>query len=212
MHQTRRRLSYKFKQSQHVCTICMSDKPNSEDWSVKMTPACDHERTCCDDCIRRHVKEELISKNGFRDVPCLHSSCKATMTFDTLKRCLSVDDLQRYELRLLTRCLESEAKFKWCSGTDCQWGAILEDVEPHQTVFCSSCFSQTALNTNGEWKTESTCNGYYVGFHQSAEEKTNLCYINAKTKPCPSCKHAIEKDGGCDHITCVSCRYVPPQY
>ena len=32
-------------------------------------------------------------------------------------------------------------------------------------------------------------------------------YIKANTKKCPKCQTPIEKNGGCNHITCRHCRY-----
>merc|ERR1711964_815403 len=32
----------------------------------------------------------------------------------------------------------------------------------------------------------------------------SLAFIEAHTKPCPACNTPIQKNGGCDHITCTS--------
>lgn len=32
-------------------------------------------------------------------------------------------------------------------------------------------------------------------------------WISAHTKDCPKCQSAIEKNGGCNHMTCRKCRY-----
>lgn len=41
------------------------------------------------------------------------------------------------------------------------------------------------------------------------EEKDSVdnLWIKANTKPCPQCKNSIEKNDGCNHMTCRSCRY-----
>ncbi|KAI5202134.1 RCC1/BLIP-II protein [Aureobasidium subglaciale] len=41
----------------------------------------------------------------------------------------------------------------------------------------------------------------------SKEDESSVVLIRTITKPCPKCKVLIEKDGGCDHMTCASCHY-----
>ncbi len=36
-------------------------------------------------------------------------------------------------------------------------------------------------------------------------ETSNWIVVN--TKDCPKCKSAIEKNGGCNHMTCYKCRH-----
>lgn len=37
--------------------------------------------------------------------------------------------------------------------------------------------------------------------------QANQAWLNAHTKPCPRCNRPIEKNGGCDHMTCSRCGY-----
>ncbi|GAB5033205.1 ring-finger-containing e3 partial [Nannochloropsis oceanica] len=40
-----------------------------------------------------------------------------------------------------------------------------------------------------------------------AVERASASTVKRISKPCPQCKAPIEKDGGCNHISCISCRY-----
>lgn len=35
----------------------------------------------------------------------------------------------------------------------------------------------------------------------------NYKWIEEHTKKCPNCNEPIEKNGGCNHMTCKSCSY-----
>ena len=38
-------------------------------------------------------------------------------------------------------------------------------------------------------------------------ESENVTWIMANTKQCPGCQKPIEKNQGCNHMTCNQCRY-----
>jgi len=42
---------------------------------------------------------------------------------------------------------------------------------------------------------------------KNESESENIKWINLYTKPCPRCRKPIEKNQGCNHINCVSCKF-----
>merc|ERR1711964_160795 len=42
---------------------------------------------------------------------------------------------------------------------------------------------------------------------QAGSDAENIRYIMARTKQCPKCKAHIEKDKGCNHMTCKKCKH-----
>ena len=42
---------------------------------------------------------------------------------------------------------------------------------------------------------------------KNSSDSGTVAWITAKTKPCPKCKVPIEKNQGCNHITCAKCKH-----
>jgi hypothetical protein len=46
-----------------------------------------------------------------------------------------------------------------------------------------------------------------MGGAKAGEDIANALWVAANTKQCPRCSTAIEKDEGCNHMSCRKCRY-----
>lgn len=42
---------------------------------------------------------------------------------------------------------------------------------------------------------------------KNSNESENITWIMANTKQCPKCRKPIEKNQGCNHMTCKMCAY-----
>jgi IBR domain, a half RING-finger domain len=63
---------------------------------------------------------------------------------------------------------------------------------------------------NSVWHDSETCAEYddrVSGRRHAVDEAATEARIEKTTKACPQCKARIEKNDGCDHMTCVWCRY-----
>lgn len=59
-----------------------------------------------------------------------------------------------------------------------------------------SCFIH-----DSPWHEGRTCAEYDAEL-KTEEEEANAHYYQANTKPCPECSQPIQKNDGCDHMTC----------
>ena len=81
-----------------------------------------------------------------------------------------------------------------------------------QNSACKFCFCK---NCRIEWHTDMTCRQYKAFLHEERKKKEfkerdeNLFreWIAANAKDCPGCKNPIQKNGGCNHMTCLKCKH-----
>jgi len=48
---------------------------------------------------------------------------------------------------------------------------------------------------------------YEIGKKKCMDESETGHWVSANTKDCPKCHVAVEKNGGCNHMTCRQCGY-----
>lgn len=155
------------------CAICVDDKPLSE-FPGQITKRCAHSRDICRSCVARTVDLEVNGKGNSTRVLCPHSGCPAELEYDDIRREAASSVFERYDQLLLRQVLQNEKAFRWCAHPGCGNGQIIER----------------------------TCQ-QYESDGRASEEVALLQYFEREgVKRCPKCGHAIEKDGGCDHMTC----------
>ena len=72
-------------------------------------------------------------------------------------------------------------------------------------MVCENCGAQSCYNHEVIWHADQSCTEY-----DKLKKKSDFAtvkYISKETKACPGCSIPIEKDGGCDHITCSKCKH-----
>jgi len=91
-----------------------------------------------------------------------------------------------------------------------QWQALVqEEVQKTQQLLLSAKKQQSkkkSSDVEGEEGGDGEVEGEGGGTKVNVEEIANALWITANTKRCPRCGTAIEKDEGCNHMSCRKCR------
>ena len=123
-----------------------------------------------------------------------------------------VSDLifEKYTRLLRDETLNKNQNLRWCPRPDCPGYAIA-------FVFGDSGESLSS-HTSGAELTCNTCSTlycFYCGEMAKPESKHN-CRLSDKPmdywfkkgiRHCPNCKRKVEKNYGCDHMTCIKCKF-----
>jgi hypothetical protein len=114
--------------------------------------------------------------------------------------------IYRYQNFMITDTLKSEPRFRSCLRMNCPSGQIHEagDAEPLMT--CGMCGYKMCYVHSRPWHEGQTCTEYENTQRQSAENQASVELIVQLSKACPGreCGVPIEKNRGCDHMTCKS--------
>ncbi|CAF0998997.1 unnamed protein product [Didymodactylos carnosus] len=142
------------------------------------------------------------------DGKCPEIDCKIKFGYHTIKYVLqhnhNKEVFDRYDRFYTQQKLEEMYEFIWCAHR-CGSGQLNEGQEILNIMTCVKCHRKTCFEHKVEWHEGLTCAQY--------DEQTNVSvrltkqWITQNTKSCPGCSAQIEKDAGCDHMTCIKCKH-----
>jgi Ariadne domain/IBR domain, a half RING-finger domain len=120
-------------------------------------------------------------------------------------------DGYRYKTLLTRTYVDDKDNLKWCPAPNCEFaidcGVKARDLSKIvPTVHCSCkhsfCFG-CGLNDHQP----PPCSLVKMWMKKCEDDSETANWISANTKECPKCLSTIEKNGGCNHMTCRKCKY-----
>lgn len=141
-------------------------------------------------------------------------NCNALFSFDTVQKLQNdpninsnryIGAMSRLEDRLSMVYIGKMTNFVWCAH-GCGWGGQLINAEA--PIFtCRHCRRRTCARHQVRWHDGMTCASYDSKLQTDREEQENQTWLRAHSKNCPKCNVPIEKNHGCNHMTCRHCKH-----
>ncbi|KAF8319085.1 hypothetical protein DL93DRAFT_2225496 [Clavulina sp. PMI_390] len=182
------------------CTVCRDEKPTGEFPEKAPTTSCAHSPTVCTICLARHIEAEVNGKGDTHNVNC--PSCRTRMQYNDIERAASKPTFVRYDMLLLRNELRSMPDFRYCKKPTCGSGQIHEGGSDHPIMKCVGCKALSCFKHDVPWHYEMTCEDFDATLEADVNHAATRAYVASQTKPCPECARPIEKNDGCDHMTC----------
>ncbi|MCJ1436479.1 hypothetical protein MMC27_005858 [Xylographa pallens] len=187
-----------------ACDICCDDE-EPETYSLK----CGHRY--CVDCYRQYLCHKIKDEGEAARIQCPTSGCKRIVDSKSLKLLVTPDVQQRYEVLLTRTYVDDKDNLKWCPAPSCEYAVQcsikkkdLNQIVPSVDCACHHrfCFGCT-MNDH-----QPTPCGLVKKWIKKCEDDSETAnWISANTKECPKCNSTIEKNGGCNHMTCRKCKH-----
>ena len=183
-----------------ICPVCY----DNIDQPYRL--ACGH--PYCYSCLRHF----LVTASDTKQFPlsCMgdEGKCGLPIPLPVIQRFLAPVQFKRLlEVSFLDHLDRNPEKFRYCTTPDCPEVYSLESDSGNGIFQCRSCFVSICVSCRedhdgfscDEWKIEREAEAQGKLLDGWAENNTNV-------RKCPKCKIMIEKNGGCNHMTCPKCQ------
>jgi len=137
--------------------------------------------------------------------------CKRKLTFANVQQLLQSNPtvFETYDTLITSRLLNKMEDFVWCSK--CSSGAIISRNSMCMDTQCPDCDYSYCSACKRPIHPGKTCEQKWVESIGANEEWLQTQFSKwlrqTSSKTCPQCSTAIEKNGGCSHMTCKTCNY-----
>ena len=190
--------SYSEKSNDNIndyCLIC--EEKLTEQEKIDNLTKCFH--MFCDDCYFNFIKEK-INSNYIEGIKCPYKDCDTKLYGNFIEKILfrEIPLLDKYKKLQEKRQLMLNPNIQLCPFPDCDSYALKKGKNNY--VSCIKYKHKFCFNCLKDWHGNKKCD-------TSIDKSFKKWRDSFKVKRCPKCKYFIEKDEGCNHITCYNCKY-----
>lgn len=163
---------------------------------------CEHR--FCHDCWGSYLTMKITEGEVIR-INCPALNCDHSVPDEVVKKLVPKETYEKF-LRFVTRSfVEDNAHVTWCPAPRCG-NAITTDMISGQTVQCS-CGFKFCFSCHHEAHGPASCEQVKLWIKKCQDDSETGNWLGSNTKDCPRCMVSVEKNGGCNHMTCRQCGY-----
>ncbi|KAJ4701862.1 RBR-type E3 ubiquitin transferase [Melia azedarach] len=184
--------------SSFSCNICFDDVSPEE----VTTMDCGH--YFCNSCWTEHFIVK-INEGQSRRIKCMAHKCNAICDEAKIRCLVSAKDsnlAEKFDRFLLESYIEDNRRVKWCPSVPHCGNAIRIEVDELCEVECA-CGLQFCFSCSSEAHSPCSCLMWELWDKKCQDESETVNWITVHTKPCPKCQKPVEKNGGCNLVSCV---------
>lgn len=189
------------------CEICLDEDGFTSEEMICMP--CGHE--FCDTCWYGYIHNALDKGPLCVRESCPQAGCNELITEEEVTRA-APDLLPKFETYQLRSFVETYGMTRWCPGAGCEQVAVASGAggvfaDAGGVANCENCETCFCLKCGEEPHAPINCKDLSRWSEKCRNESETANWILANTKPCPKCSSRIEKNQGCNHMTCSGCKY-----
>jgi hypothetical protein len=123
---------------------------------------------------------------------------------------LANEGCSRYERASIRATLAADPDFRFCFSSACDSGQLHPGGASEPIFSCQACRHKHCVICETNWHDDQTCEEYQAALHRNTEtDEQSQREVDKCSKPCPECRVPIQKNSGCDHMTCQQSFLLP---
>ncbi|KAF2709648.1 hypothetical protein K504DRAFT_378558 [Pleomassaria siparia CBS 279.74] len=180
---------------------------------------CLHQPEVCTECFAQWISSE-IKDGSWREIKCPGTDCGLALKYHEVQQLATPESFAELDNLLFRDALGGDDNFRWCRAEGCQSGQVHESGHAGNIFRCVGCGFRVCVIHDKTWHEGETCDEYDYRISgekekdeqkklQVEQEQASCEAIGKLSKKCPGIKCAwnIQKNDGCDHMTCSRCRH-----
>ena len=177
------------------CEICFLPVPESSKTGLE----CGH--LFCTDCWTEYLTTKIVQDGISLSIQCPSNDCQVLVNDAAVLQLLkNSEHATKYQILITNNLVECNHLLRWCPAPNCN-NAMYVSNGGMQQVKCTCGYSY-CYSCSDEWHGPVTCEVLKKWAKKCEDDSETINWINANTKDCPKCNNPIEKNGGCNHMTC----------
>lgn len=179
------------------CHICYETFPSHETSSL----ACNHH--FCNGCYREYLKVQISEGPQCILTCCPEYKCRFRVLRSLFEKLVSAEELAKLDEYYLRNYTDTSKYMRHCPAPRCDKVAIGSGII---TINCS-CGTSYCFKCGEDAHEPCSCSHMQEWKGKCANESETANWILANTRKCPACNTRIEKNQGCNHMTCRICKH-----
>ncbi|GAA5842304.1 hypothetical protein JCM5353_000962 [Sporobolomyces roseus] len=188
-----------------TCEVCYDDE-------TKETLALNCDHRFCKECYSHYIQSKVVDEGESRRIQCMGKNCNVIVDEKTVELLVNPDILTRYRTLLNRTYVDDNTSMTWCPAPNCEYAIqcsvpqrSLDVVLPTVSCVCGHVFC-FGCGLDGDHR-PCCCPVVRKWVKKCKDDSETSNWISANTKECTKCHSTIEKNGGCNHMTCKKCHW-----
>ncbi|KAJ3424857.1 e3 ubiquitin-protein ligase ari5-related [Anaeramoeba flamelloides] len=189
----------KYKPKDMLCQVCFTALEPKKYYCMR----CQH--GFCLTCWRSYLKTKIESGEVGK-IQCQGYKCTELVHETIIKKIVTKELFKKYMYFIATSFVDLNPNLTWCTQKGCNKVLPKEMILRGSNVVCS-CNNRFCFYCKKEAHSPATCEESEKWEKKSKDDSETMNWIISNTQTCPKCRVSIEKNQGCNHMTCRNCKY-----